>query len=852
MKNNNIIKMMLLVVAFLTISSSIYSQTYDENYLDGRVFFKLKNDQIVKLKSQRSVDLSELPDVRKVLEGFSITEIERPNWDFNDKNLIRTFRVIFSNYSEVNQIIKVLEKMPMVEYAEKEPLYKAFWAPNDPYYNDNINGAGNYGWRWFYDLVNSEGAWQVSQNQIGTVGSSNVKIAVVDNAVYTSHPDLDVYLQRDVADNDNDASPPTNSFEWSHGTHCSGLATATTNNATGMASLGADAQLIAVKCTRNSSGAGYVEYSYDGVSWAISNGADVISMSFGGTSQSTTFQNLITNAYNNGIVCIAAAGNDGVTTKNYPGAYTHVICVGSVDSDDSRSSFSNYNGATTWVDIASPGGSNASTNVGLLSTTACDASYDVSSEGAFDITPYGPTGKYHIMSGTSMATPFATGLCGLMLAVDPTLTPDQVESCLISSGTVINQNIGPRIDAQAAMNCVVASLSNPPISDFTADYTTIAVGGTVNFTDLSSPAATAWSWTFNGGSANSTTIQNPSVTYNVAGDYDVTLVASNGYGTGSTMTKTQYIHVTSAATSCDTISHFYGTPAIYSAGTHGYIGGTNDYGDLAKADFFRASEVAAFDNISEVQVYFGIATDAGSTDSIALAIWDDNGGLPNSILASTKVALSDIVTDVNNGDPTIFSFNNEVAIPGDFYAGILLPQGNGDTVVIISNSIGDSPTGSTAFEQWSDNSWYDMQDAWTGLDSTSFAIFPVACPDATAPVADFSGTPTSICQGATVSFSDASTNTPTSWSWDFGDGVGTSNLQNPSYTYTTSGTYTVSLTVSNSGGSDTQTQTDYITVDPSTTISTQPSTQTVCAGENVTFSVVATGSNLSYQWKKGT
>ncbi len=80
-----------------------------------------------------------------------------------------------------------------------------------------------------------------------------------------------------------------------------------------------------------------------------------------------------------------------------------------------------------------------------------------------------------------------------------------------------------------------------------------------------------------------------------------------------------------------------------------------------------------------------------------------------------------------------------------------------------------------------------------------------------APVADFSGSPTSGDAPLSVSFTDFSSNSPTSWSWDFGDG-GSSNAQNPSHTYNAAGTYTVSLTATNAYGSDTETKTGYITV----------------------------------------
>jgi PKD repeat protein len=80
-----------------------------------------------------------------------------------------------------------------------------------------------------------------------------------------------------------------------------------------------------------------------------------------------------------------------------------------------------------------------------------------------------------------------------------------------------------------------------------------------------------------------------------------------------------------------------------------------------------------------------------------------------------------------------------------------------------------------------------------------------------APVADFSGTPTSGEVPLTVNFTDASSNSPSGWNWNFGDG-GTSTAQNPSHQYNDAGTYTVTLTAVNSCGSDAEVKTDYITV----------------------------------------
>ena len=118
-----------------------------------------------------------------------------------------------------------------------------------------------------------------------------------------------------------------------------------------------------------------------------------------------------------------------------------------------------------------------------------------------------------------------------------------------------------------------------------------------------------------------------------------------------------------------------------------------------------------------------------------------------------------------------------------------------------------------------------------------------------APVANFSGTPTSGCVPLSVAFTDLSTGSPTSWSWNFGDG-GTSTAQNPSHTYTSAGSFTVTLTATNSAGSDGETKTNYITVsdDPTANFSGSPTSGAVPLTVNFTNS--STGAT-SYSWTFG-
>lgn len=515
-------KILTLLTICITFVQVVSAQTYQTDFLDGRILFKLKSNlpvspNEINRKDQHSfsleVALNKHPEIMALIANAGAVKLERPSYFTGKVNLQMIYRLNFTNFSQVDELIEKLTRLDIVEYAEKEPIYKTGFVPNDA-----LHTGTN---KWYHNLVGSEAAWDIS------LGSNSIKVAIVDNAVFGGHADLTTFLQRDVADNDNDATPPTqysSDQAWSHGTHCAGLATADINNGIGMASLGGNVELIGIKTTPNSGTSNSIYFGYEGVQWACMNGANVVSMSYGGTNYSASMQSLI-NSYPN-VVFLAAAGNSNSTQFQYPGAYDNVICVGSVDGNDTRSSFSNYNGTTPYVDIASPGGY---TSGGLLSTV-----YTTSGT------------SYAKMGGTSMATPFAAGLVGLMLSINPALTPAQVEACLLNSGVNINQNMGPRINALGALQCVQATLTGDPIAAFTANPTSIIEGQSVSFIDNSSGggnAITNWSWSFPGGSPSIFSGQTPpAITYATPGSYDVTLTVTNSQSTQS-LTKTGFINV---------------------------------------------------------------------------------------------------------------------------------------------------------------------------------------------------------------------------------------------------------------------------------------------------------------------
>jgi len=507
----------------LLICQFTYAQNYSNEFLDGTLMFKLSNESTILNPNESNktkdgiglnVNLMDYPEIQAQLSDVSVIKFEKPSYFTGKRELMKIFRIVFQESEKIDEILNRLKSIEAIEFVEKETIYTFDFIPNDTYHSGNN--------KWYHNVVGSEAAWDITQ------GSSSIKVAIVDNAVFANHLDLTTFLQYDVADNDNDATPPLDAnadFGWSHGTHCAGLATADINNNRGIASLGAAVELIGIKATPNSAtSSGSIWYGYNGVQWACQNGANVVSMSYGSPTSQAAMQTLI-DAYPN-IVFLAAAGNDNSTTLQYPGAYNNVICVGSVNSNDARSSFSNYNGVTPYVDIASPGGYSFG---GLYSTV------------------YTAGGNsYAQMGGTSMATPFAAGLVGLMLSLNPTLSPSAIETCLTSTGQVINQNIGNRIDAAAALQCVQSTLTGAPIPYFTGTPLTIIEGDNVTFTDLSADggnAITTWTWSFPGGTPSTFVGQNPPVIqYNTAGSYDVSLEVVNTQST-ETYTQIGYVNV---------------------------------------------------------------------------------------------------------------------------------------------------------------------------------------------------------------------------------------------------------------------------------------------------------------------
>lgn len=437
-KNKKIVGFLLACLLGLPMFS--IAQTVTADCEDGAVYIKFKDNQKMSIFQSKSniVKADEIPVLQKLGKTYGVLQNVQLKRAFNNPVLATTVEVRINDIDKIDQFIAQMEKDPAVEYVEKKPYYRICagdFVPNDPYYSSNFNGANL---NWHLKLMNAEQAWGIHR------ATPAIKVAVVDNAVWGAHPDLQIpsALQHNVArPDDTSAAPPaqivpdkvcrnlTNSacpaYSWSHGTHCAGAVGAITNNNTGISSIGGGLSVMGVSCPGSTGEA--VLRGDAGVQWAVENGAKIISCSWGSGRKSVTDESFFQSVADMGVLVVAAAGNNNVSTPFYPAAYGSTLSVASCNSDKKLSSFSNYG---KWVDIAGPGGwaisaVGTSTYSSIFSTTYCtNQAYRLEGNPSFD------TARYDGMFGTSMACPVVAGLCGLILSYDTTITPAQMREIL--------------------------------------------------------------------------------------------------------------------------------------------------------------------------------------------------------------------------------------------------------------------------------------------------------------------------------------------------------------------------------------------------------------------------------------
>ncbi|MEA3248774.1 MAG: S8 family serine peptidase [Patescibacteria group bacterium] len=318
------------------------------------------------------------------------------------------------------------------------PVMVSARVPNDSYFTE----------LWQLQHVGAPDAWNIS------LGMETVPVAVIDSGVDLDHPDLKDNIWRNVdevahdgIDNDNngyvddaygwdfvdhDSDPNPKIIDGytvlgaNHGTISAGLISAKGDNGRGIVGMTWQAPIMALRAL-DSYGIGDPLKVARAVDYAVDNGAKVINLSFAGTTYNARLADSLRRAYDRGVFVVAAAGNapEGGSAINldrepiYPVCYdldaneNFVYGVAATDSLDRKAGFSNYGAGC--VDISAPG-------TRILSTQLYIPGHESFSE------PYG--GYYN---GTSVAAPLVSGLAALVRALDPKLTPKQVQNIFLET-----------------------------------------------------------------------------------------------------------------------------------------------------------------------------------------------------------------------------------------------------------------------------------------------------------------------------------------------------------------------------------------------------------------------------------
>lgn len=358
-----------------------------------------------------------------------------------------------------------LQRLGIIKYIEPNyVVHSTAVTPNDNLYSLQWGLNNNGGSGGVADIdIDAPSGWAI------TTGSSTVVVGVLDTGIDLDHEDLvgNIWTNSgEVAGDgiDNDNNGYVNDIHgWNaignngnpedgngHGTHVSGIIGAKSNNAIGVAGVAWNVKLMALQMLA-ADGSGSTAAAVAAIDYALvmkDRGVNIraLNASFGGGGASQALYEAIGRANTKGIVFVAAAGNE--TNNNdaspvYPSNFSqpNLISVASIDRNGALSSFSNY-GATT-VDIAAPGGVIASTY---------------------------PDDNYVYLSGTSMATPFVTGVVALIAARNSNLTPAQIRTKILDTKKAISglngKMVSPgAIDLDAVLAAVGSSAGDPDDSE---------------------------------------------------------------------------------------------------------------------------------------------------------------------------------------------------------------------------------------------------------------------------------------------------------------------------------------------------------------------------------------------------
>ena len=353
-------------------------------------------------------------------------------------------------YAEPNFRIE-LDDPKGVEYSRPFPLPESPVGPNDPLFPQQwgLVNTGQSKGRAEAD-ISALAAWDKTQ------GSRKVVVAVLDSGVDYTHrdlagnmwhrpADLEMYFDEQLGTVDDyngfsaDAEESDPMDENGHGTHCAGIVGAEGDNGIGITGVNWKVEIMPLKFLGRN-GFGSTKSAISAINYVIARKRDgvnvrVISASWGSPSRSKALEDVIRKAGEADILFVAAAGNDGADADkrpHFPSGYKlpNVLSVAALDRRDELAGFSNY--GAKGVHVAAPGKEILSTWLG---------------------------GGYEEHSGTSMATPFVSGVAALVLSVEPNLSVKELRDRLVNTVDRVDSlkgkvASGGRVNAARAVGAV--------------------------------------------------------------------------------------------------------------------------------------------------------------------------------------------------------------------------------------------------------------------------------------------------------------------------------------------------------------------------------------------------------------
>lgn len=272
---------------------------------------------------------------------------------------------------------------PYIDYIESDTVVSGESTPNDPAFSELTKVYG-------LNMVEAPRAWDVGS------GSADVILAILDTGLNAGHVE---FADRVVAGYDfiNEDDDPND--DHGHGTHVAGIAAAAAGNGEGSAGVCPSCKIMPIKVLDGGNRGTWGTVAA-GIYFAVDHGARVINLSLGASATSRTLEDAVAYAQEHDVIIVASSGNAASSLPYYPAAIPWVVAVGATNDVDALWPFSNTG---DHIDLTAPG-------YRIYSTY-----YDLSSSGG-----------YAYMTGTSMASPFVTGLVGLVAGLDGELTATEI------------------------------------------------------------------------------------------------------------------------------------------------------------------------------------------------------------------------------------------------------------------------------------------------------------------------------------------------------------------------------------------------------------------------------------------